>query len=157
MVAYLDEGGARHLIAKIRDTFWPVGTILATSTNTSPASYIGGSWEAYAPGRTLVGVDEKHPLNSTGGAATHTITQQELPPHVHDLAARASDDTNMSRPNFIMTQWSYPGQYLQHGNWYPRLAHTLENTGYAGETAYPNNPINIEQPYLAVRYWRRIA
>jgi hypothetical protein len=43
MVAYLDQAGVQHLIAKIRNTFWPVGTILATTTNTSPASYIGGS------------------------------------------------------------------------------------------------------------------
>lgn len=41
MVAYLDQAGVQHLIAKIRDTFWPVGTILATTTNTSPASYLG--------------------------------------------------------------------------------------------------------------------
>ena len=34
MVAYLDQAGVQHLIAKIRDTFWPVGTILATTSNT---------------------------------------------------------------------------------------------------------------------------
>lgn len=32
MVAYLDQAGVQHLIAKIRDTFWPVGTILATTS-----------------------------------------------------------------------------------------------------------------------------
>lgn len=73
MVAYLDQAGVQHLIAKIRDTFWPVGTILATTSTTSPASYLGGSWEAYAPGRTLVGVDNKHPLNGTGGSETHEV------------------------------------------------------------------------------------
>ena len=156
MVAYLDQAGVQHLIAKIRNTFWPVGTILATSTNTSPASYIGGSWEAYAPGRTLVGVDEKHPLNSTGGTATHTISQTELPPHVHDMFAYASGDTNMSTPNFVLNAWTYPGQYLQNGKWYPRFAHTSSGN-HAGATAYPNNPINIEQPYIGVRYWRRTA
>ena len=103
-----------------------------------------------------MGVDERHPLNSTGGAATHTITQQELPPHIHDLFAYVSGDTNMSNPNFVTNQWSYPGQYLQNGNWYPRFAHTAYG-GNAGSTDYPNNPINIEQPYVAVHYWRRIA
>ena len=156
MVAYLDQAGVQYLIAKIRNTFWPVGTILATSTNTSPAYYIGGSWEAYAPGRTLVGVDKKHPLNYTGGAATHTISQQELPPHVHDLFARSNGDTNMGDGNFVMNQWTYPGQYLQNGQWFPRLAHTID-VKHAGSTEYPNNPINIEQPYVAVCYWRRIA
>ena len=156
MVAYLDQAGVQHLISKIRSVLWPVGTILATSTNTSPASYIGGSWEAYAPGRTLVGVDEKHPLNRTGGAATHTISQQELPPHVHDLFARSNGDTNMNNGDFVMNQWTYPGQYLQNGQWFPRLAHTIA-TKHAGSTEYPNNPINIEQPYIAVCYWRRVG
>lgn len=156
MVAYLDQAGVQHLIANIRNTFWPVGTILATSTNTSPASYIGGSWEAYAPGRTLVGVDEKHPLQDVGGAATHTISQRELPPHVHDLFARSNGDTNMNDGNFVMNQWAYPGQYFQNGQWFPRLAHTID-TKHAGSTEYPNNPINIEQPYIAVRYWRRVG
>lgn len=50
MVAYLDQAGVQRLIAKIRDTFWPVGTILVTSTNTSPASYIGASDILYGKG-----------------------------------------------------------------------------------------------------------
>lgn len=97
-----------------------------------------------------MGVDEKHPLNSTGGAATHTITQQELPPHVHDLFARANGDTDMDRADFIMNQWAYRGQYLQNGKWHPRLAHTLQGN-YAGSIEYPNNPIGVEQlkPYAS--------
>lgn len=156
MVAYLDEGGARYLVRKVLDRIQPVGSLYFSTNSTSPASLFGGSWEAYAPGRTLVGVDEKHPLNSTGGAATHTITQQELPPHVHDLFARVNGDTDMDRADFVMNQWAYRGQYLQNGNWYPRLAHTLQGN-YAGSIEYPNNPISIEQPYVAVHCWRRIA
>jgi microcystin-dependent protein len=102
-----------------------------------------------------VGVDANHPLNHTGGAATHTISQQELPPHIHDLFAYASGDTNMSTPNFVMNQWTYPGQYLQNGKWYPRFGHTAGNS-HAGITEYPNNPMSIEQPYVAVCYWRRV-
>ena len=103
-----------------------------------------------------MGVDASHPLQRTGGSATHTISQQELPPHVHDLLAYANGDTNMSTPTFVMNQWAYPGQYLQNGKWYPRLAHTLQGK-HAGIIEYPNKPINIEQPYVAVCYWRRIA
>ena len=93
----------------------------------------------------LIGVDEKHPLNSAGGAATHTISQEELPPRIHDLAARVNGDTDINKAAFVMNQWAYPGQYLQNGKWYPRLAHTLQGE-YDGGTDYPNNPISIEQP-----------
>ena len=55
-----------------------------------------------------------------------------------------------------MNQWGYPGQYLQNGQWHPRFAHTVFGN-HAGMIEYPNNPINIEQPYVAVYYWRRIA
>lgn len=103
-----------------------------------------------------MGVDASHPLNRTGGAATHTISQQELPPHIHDLFAYANGDTNMDTPNFVVDTWRYPGQYLQNGKWYPRLAHTA-GTSHAGTIEYPNNPISIEQPYVAVCYWRRVA
>ena len=103
-----------------------------------------------------MGVDANHPLNSTGGAATHTISQRELPPHVHDLFAYTNGDTNMSISNFVMDTWRYPGQYLQNGKWYPRFAHTVDKH-HAGSIEYPNNPISIEQPYIGVCYWRRIA
>ena len=103
-----------------------------------------------------MGVDDKHPLQRTGGAATHTISQQELPPHIHDLFAYVNGDTNMSTANFVMDTWRYPGQYFQDGRWYPRLAHTVSEN-HVNTTKYPNNPINIEQPYIGVCYWRRIA
>lgn len=47
MVAYLDQAGVQHLIAKIRDTFLPVGTILATTSTASPASYLPGASEIF--------------------------------------------------------------------------------------------------------------
>ena len=103
-----------------------------------------------------MGVDEKHPLQHAGGAATHTISQTELPPHIHDLFARVSGDTNMNDANFVIDTWSYPGQYLQNGQWYPRFAHTAIGNN-AGMTKYPNNPISIEQPYIGVCYWRRVS
>lgn len=103
-----------------------------------------------------MGVDEKHPLNGTGGAATHTISQKELPPHIHDLFARSANDTNLNDANFMLNVWGHPGQYLQNGKWYPRLAHTASGN-HAGMIEYPNNPISIEQPYIGVCYWRRVG
>lgn len=36
---------------------YPVGSIFITTTNTNPGTFIGGTWESYGTGRTLVGVD----------------------------------------------------------------------------------------------------
>ena len=154
MVAYLDQAGVQHLIAKIRNTFWPVGTILATTSTTSPASYLGGSWEAYAPGRTLVGAsttDTDFTLNKQGGAKTVDVGRST------DLAA----GTNYNDHAGIHVAWKDAtahvpvtiafGFELETGggvNWNTKK--TLEGTKVYGHLPLMN-------PYVAVRYWRRIA
>lgn len=155
MVAYLDQAGVQHLISKIRNTFWPVGTILATSTNTSPASYIGGSWEAYAPGRTLVGVDEKHPLNSTGGSETHEV--RVCLASIYGLAGIPRNDN----PSGISVDGgkTYSGFTNFNGRQTVDTARGMD--GSFGPTlvefysAISNIPTS--DPYVAVCYWRRIA
>ena len=155
MVAYLDQAGVQHLIAKIRNTFWPVGTILATSTNTSPASYIGGSWEAYAPGRTLVGVDELHPLNSIGGSETHEIWVRLA--NIYGLAG-------------IQTANSMTGISVDGGKTYSGFTNfnSRETVDTARGMDGSYGPTQVEfysafghlptsDPYVAVCYWRRIA
>ena len=154
MVAYLDQAGVQHLIAKIRNTFWPVGTILTTSTNTSPASYIGGSWEAYAPGRTLVGVsttDADFAPNKQGGVKTVDIG------HSTDLAAGTSfndhagihvawQDANAHSPISI----TYGLEVETHGavNWNSKATRP-------GTKVYGN--LSLMNPYVAVYMWRRTA
>lgn len=154
MVAYLDQAGVQHLIAKIRDTFWPVGTILATSTNTSPASYIGGSWEAYAPGRTLVGVsttDTDFTLNKQGGAKTVDVGRST------DLAAGANFNDHAG----IHVAWKDDNAHVPvdiafgfeletHGgvNW---------NTKKTGRGTKIYGSMSLMNPYVAVCYWRRVA
>ena len=150
MVAYLDQAGVQHLIAKIRNTFWPVGTILATSTNTSPASYLGGSWEAYAPGRTLVGVDDNHPIGSQGGRRSIDIGQDT------DLATALYIDEN---GNF---QAEWRRGYHASANIKTGLSadmHAPINWSY--QTTHGGTKVAgilpIESPYISVYYWRRVA
>lgn len=145
MVAYLDQAGVQHLIAKIRDTFWPVGTILATSTNTSPASYIGGSWEAYAPGRTLVGVDEKHTLGAQGGSETHSHNPGTL-------SAQVSLDGNNTVVRRVRIS-SFKGDVRKIGDIY---GGSFDATWGAAIVGYSDVASSM-QPYVAVCYWRRIA
>ncbi len=154
MVAYLDQAGVQHLIAKIRNVLWPVGTILATTTNTSPASYIGGSWEAYALGRTLVGASDTDitfgTLEATGGKANWD----------------AGMDTNLSAGIRVDANGNF---------------HVVWNSGYHSASAV-NTGMSVDtraginwnhkstaggikvagvysamQPYIVVSYWRRTA
>jgi hypothetical protein len=64
---------------------WPVGAIFIAAVATNPATLLGiGTWELFAQGRVLVGIDSGAPefndLLETGGAKTHVLTCDEIPP-----------------------------------------------------------------------------
>ena len=66
---------------------YPIGSIYTSVVNVNPNTYFGGTWSAFATGRTLVGVDtgqtEFDAIEETGGAKTHTLTSGEMPSHTH--------------------------------------------------------------------------
>ena len=170
MVAYLDQAGVQHLIAKIRNTFWPVGTILATSTNTSPASYLGGSWEAYAPGRTLVGVDKKHPLNSTGGSETHSHKYGITVGSFYGHSLIAPNDSHLAVWSGLVSYDKDSGEALDLFHEWTKLDDrpVIASGTMINQTGEPYNARRYRyesdtktgsslSPYVAVRYWRRIA
>lgn len=70
---------------KLVDLIYPIGSIYISVNNISPATFIGGTWEAFATGRTLVGVDtsqtEFNSVGKTGGAKTHALTIAQMPSH----------------------------------------------------------------------------
>ena len=59
-----------------RVKFW------ASNDPTSPASFIGGTWE-HVEGEFIMGASSAYPVGTTGGSATHTQTTAEMPSHNH--------------------------------------------------------------------------
>ena len=59
-----------------RIKFW------ASNDPTSPASFIGGTWER-VEGEFIMGASSAYPVGTTGGSATHTQTTAEMPNHSH--------------------------------------------------------------------------
>lgn len=59
-----------------RIKFW------ASNDPTSPASFIGGTWERIE-GEFIMGASSAYPVGTTGGSATHTQTTAEMPSHSH--------------------------------------------------------------------------
>lgn len=59
-----------------RVKFW------ASNDPTSPASFIGGTWER-VEGEFIMGASSAYPVGTTGGSATHTQTTAEMPSHNH--------------------------------------------------------------------------
>lgn len=54
----------------------------ASNDPTSPASFIGGTWER-VEGEFIMGASSAYPVGTTGGSATHTQTTAEMPNHSH--------------------------------------------------------------------------
>lgn len=63
---------------------YPVGSIYMSTANVSPATFIGGEWEALDDGRVLIGAGSAHPAGETGGEEEHTLSEGEMPSHSHN-------------------------------------------------------------------------
>ena len=123
---------------ELLDKIYPIGSIYMSVNNTSPASFLGGTWTQLKD-RFLLGAGDTYSAGATGGSATHTLTVDEIPSHKHStyIVGAQSGEWKGFAGGSAMTyaQWnsSYGG-----------------NTG--GGAAHNNMP-----PYLAVYMWKRTA
>ena len=73
----------------ILDKVYPIGSIYISIDSTDPSELFGGTWETYAEGKTLVGVDSSdtnyNSVNKTGGSSTVTLSVSNLPSHTHSI------------------------------------------------------------------------
>ena len=128
---------------------YPVGAIYMSVSSTSPASLFGGTWTQLKD-RFLIGAGGSYAVNATGGAATHTLTANEMPVHSHNTVFYNDDFSNVGDGANIDQKkesagLTYDSAYLK-GAWNK----TTQNTG--GGKAHNNMP-----PYLAVYMWKRTA
>ncbi|WP_444210469.1 phage baseplate protein, partial [Dialister succinatiphilus] len=124
-------------LARIK--FW------ASDDLTSPASFIGGTWERIE-GKFIMGASDTYPAGSTGGSATHTQTIAEMPNHVHGYGNQHSGDAHFS-------QWQF---YI------PDVVQITDaegkNCAWAVTTSKGDDqPMNILNPYYSMYIWRRVA
>ena len=66
------------IINDLINIIYPIGSIYMSVNNVSPASFLGGTWEAIQD-RFLLSAGSSYSAGSTGGAATHTLTKGQLP------------------------------------------------------------------------------
>lgn len=134
----------------------PVGSIYFTIDARNPGDIYGGTWEAWGTGRVPIGVGTGNDgefetiidvPNKMGGRYYHTITEEEVAPHVHnlelDLGATsinwASGDTALISPTKFVTT---------NNGINPIPAKTAAST----ESAVP---FSLQQPWISCYMWRR--
>lgn len=127
----------------ILETTHPIGSLEINTSGTNPSEYLGGVWESFGSGRTLVGIDSSDSdfdtAEETGGEKTHTLTTQEMPKHKHFNGYKFNDGSGSS--------WSYRvTRGVKEGN--------TDGTS-DGETGGGQAHNNL-QPYITVYFWKRI-
>ena len=123
---------------------WPVGSIYISVVNINPSNYFGGTWEQFANGRTLVGVDtsqtEFNTVEKTGGEKNHKLSIAEMPSHNHTKTMIPKENAWVA-PN---PGWNYSFTDKQ------TYIQNTDNTG-------GDQPHNNLQPYITVYMWKRIS
>nr|DAW91735.1 MAG TPA: baseplate protein [Bacteriophage sp.] len=122
-----------ELINTTLDSIYPVGSVYISLTSTNPGTYLKGTWEQFAQGRTLIGVGEgsdgtntqTFDVNDTGGEYKHLLTKKEL--------------------SFI----DYGALLQQNGSVIGVHSHGPGESG--------SEKISLMQPYYSVYFWKRVA
>lgn len=126
------------------NSIYPIGSVYISLTETNPGTYLKGTWEQFAQGRTLMGVGEGNDgttsmtfeANATGGEYNHKLTTDEMPKHHHYISGYSSN---------FGTQYYY--NLVGGGNNFGS-----KNTSESGGDVAHNNV----QPYVTVYFWKRI-
>lgn len=119
----------------------PVGSIYQTISPENPAVIFGGgTWERIE-GRFIMGASDTYPAGSTGGSATHHLTQSEIPNYL--LMPNMMHSTGEGTGGWGSPIRQNDGGYIA--------------TEYQLETKGGNQPMDILNPYYSVYIWRRVA
>ena len=133
---------------------YPVNSLFVDDESTPPTDRgIPGTWEALPEGHTIIGAGSTYPANSTGGSATHTLTEAQMPAHIGHLGANegvvyAGSSKGYYLAAATMTSGASGGRgwNTNGGEMYP-----------LGYTRGENEPHNNMPPYIAKYAWIRIA
>lgn len=135
----------------ILNTVYPVGSIYMSVNNTSPESFIGGTWVALQD-RFLVGAGNSYANGATGGEASHTLTIEETPSHRHGSTVGGSFFAINCNYSASEALYSHGLAGSETGWWYNTDKNIGDLTYTGGGKAHNNLP-----PYLAVYMWKRTA
>lgn len=142
------------------------GSIYISVNSTNPSSLFGGTWEAFATGRTLVGIDTSdtdfNSVEKTGGEKTHVLTTDEIPSHTHTQNPHSHDEVQDNNGNRITYTTGSTANYrvlnqTSQGNasssWRMKTSETTATNQNTGGGQAHNNL----QPYITVYMWKRTA
>ena len=133
------------LQADLLNKVYPVGSIYMSVVNISPASFLGGTWQAIEQGRMLMAAGSSWQAGTTGGAAYHALTVQEMPAHDHSATETAAGGHTHNASTGSAGAHAHSGSTNNAGNHY----HTGTTNG-AGSHSHTRGSMNITGSFSGV-------
>ena len=160
---------------------YPIGAIYMSVQSTNPGTFLGGTWERIAQGRTLMGEgvvqansdnwcgtitagDWTAYAGLTGGEVFHTLTTNEIPAHTHgrktltgQWRSKKARFPGSSERSGIITEW----EANQATYWSSGGGTDTNTVGWKIDASHEHNSVgggarhNNMPPYLVVYIWKR--
>ena len=127
--------------------FYPVGSIYMSTNSTSPASFLGGTWERIQD-KFLLSAGSSYSAGSEGGSATHSHTVKGQANILITAYALVQETYATGDANFTSTRSTATNEANYEDVQY------FENATKVTGTAEATNNM---PPYLAVYMWRRVS
>ena len=127
-----------ELVNSIKSAMYPVGSVYITYNNVNPGTFLGGTWERFGQGRTLVG-------EGTGndGSTSMSFTANNTGGKYY------SDVLNSSDKQYGLRKNDGPTYYTER---------TIVRSSDVGNGSVERSAkVSLVQPYITVHFWKRTA
>ena len=126
------------LVNSIKSAMYPVGSVYITYNNVNPGTFLGGTWERFGQGRTLVG-------EGTGndGSTSMSFTANNTGGKYY------SDVLNSSDKQYGLRKNDAPTYYTER-----TIVRSSDVGNGSGERSAK---VSLVQPYITVHFWKRTA
>lgn len=126
--------------------------------NVNPSTLFGGTWQAFASGRTIVGVDasqtEFNTVQKAGGSKMQTLTEAQLPLVGGQIAIHGGESgSNLWQPTGVFSSSAVnAGKYKTMNQASGASSIGVLDFRFGSGEAHNNLP-----PYITVYMWKRAA
>lgn len=143
------------LVNSIKSAMYPVGSVYITYNNVNPGTFLGGTWERFGQGRTLVGEGTGNDGSTNMSFTSNSTDGKYKNTHYHvtsfgwDMNAFYAGKPDGAKNNDYNRTSVIPNGYIVSANSSATSQSRLNWTD--------DRTISNVQPYIVVYFWRRTA